>query len=127
VSKLPSPLPESLTPPPTPPTPTFATHHRLDQIEALKAENVALEGQLDSGKMTILVTGGTGLVGRGVQAVCARNPSATESWFFAGSKDGDLRDMAATKALFDRVKPTHVLHLAAFVGGLFRNLKFKVR
>lgn len=34
--------------------------------------------------------------------------------------------MAQTKAVFDRIKPTHVIHLAAFVGGLFRNLKYKV-
>ena len=34
--------------------------------------------------------------------------------------------MAETKAVFERVKPTHVIHLAAFVGGLFRNLKYKV-
>ena len=36
------------------------------------------------------------------------------------------RDPVATNALFDRLKPTHVIHLAAFVGGLFRNLKYKV-
>lgn len=28
--------------------------------------------------------------------------------------------------MFERVKPTHVIHLAAMVGGLFRNLKYKV-
>ena len=36
------------------------------------------------------------------------------------------RDRAATEALFDRVKPTHVIHLAALVGGLFRNLKYNL-
>ena len=35
-------------------------------------------------------------------------------------------DAAATKALFDKVKPTHVIHLAAMVGGLFRNMKYNV-
>jgi GDP-L-fucose synthase len=28
--------------------------------------------------------------------------------------------------MFERIKPTHVLHLAAFVGGLFANMKLKV-
>ena len=28
--------------------------------------------------------------------------------------------------MFDRIKPTHVIHLAAFVGGLFANMKMKV-
>jgi hypothetical protein len=31
-----------------------------------------------------------------------------------------------TEALFARVKPTHVIHLAALVGGLFRNLKYNL-
>lgn len=33
------------------------------------------------------------------------------------------RDREQTKKLFDKHKPTHVLHLAAMVGGLFRNLQ----
>ena len=37
-----------------------------------------------------------------------------------------FRDRESTKALFERVKPTHVIHLAAMVGGLFRNLKFNL-
>merc|ERR1719414_433386 len=44
------------------------------------------------------------------------------SFFWASSKDGDLRDANATRALFDLVKPTHVVHLAARVGGLFANM-----
>ena len=35
-------------------------------------------------------------------------------------------DPAATKALFEKEKPTHVIHLAAMVGGLFRNLKYNL-
>lgn len=31
-------------------------------------------------------------------------------------------DLEATKALFDKVKPTCVIHLAAMVGGLFHNM-----
>ena len=36
------------------------------------------------------------------------------------------RDAKATRALFKRVRPTHVIHLAAFVGGLFNNLAHNV-
>ena len=32
----------------------------------------------------------------------------------------------ATKAIFEKYKPTHVIHLAAMVGGLFRNLKYNL-
>lgn len=49
-----------------------------------------------------------------------------EEWVFASSKDGDLQDRKATEDLFKRTKPTHVIHLAAMVGGLFRNLKYNL-
>ncbi|KAJ3238597.1 GDP-L-fucose synthase [Chytriomyces hyalinus] len=80
-------------------------------------------------KSTILVTGSSGLVGQALQNIIAndveygQNPD--EEWVFVTSKDADLRDLVQTEALFERVKPTHVIHLAAFVGGLFRNLKYK--
>ena len=35
--------------------------------------------------------------------------------------------MAACEAIFHKHRPTHVIHLAAFVGGLFRNMKYPVR
>lgn len=78
-------------------------------------------------KMKILVTGGTGLVGKAIQddISSCHNDRSSEEWVFIGSKDGDLRDMNQTRAIFEAVQPTHVLHLAAFVGGLFRNIKYK--
>ncbi|XP_005093336.1 GDP-L-fucose synthase [Aplysia californica] len=71
----------------------------------------------------ILVTGGTGLVGKGIEAAVEKEGKrADEKWIFACSKDADLTDRAATEAMFEKYKPTHVIHLAALVGGLFRNL-----
>lgn len=74
----------------------------------------------------VLVTGGSGLVGKAVEAFVTANPVPGEKWVFLTSKDGDLRDFAATRALFELHRPTYVIHLAAFVGGLFRNLRYKV-
>lgn len=78
----------------------------------------------------ILVTGGTGLVGKAVEAFVTTGAGAAdaagERWVFLSSKDADLRDKAQTFALFEKLRPTHVIHLAAFVGGLFRNMKYKV-
>ena len=36
------------------------------------------------------------------------------------------RDRAQTKAIYDKYKPKYVIHLAAKVGGLFANMKYKV-
>lgn len=47
-----------------------------------------------------------------------------ENWVFLRSKDGDLREYAATEAIFEKYKPKAVIHLAAFVGGLYRNKKY---
>lgn len=82
-------------------------------------------------EIIVLVTGGTGLVGKAIEAVVnedkIKHPElAGETWFYASSTDADLRNKESTKQLFERVKPTHVIHLAAMVGGLFRNLKYKV-
>ncbi|KZT01361.1 NAD(P)-binding protein [Laetiporus sulphureus 93-53] len=81
----------------------------------------------------ILVTGGTGLVGKAIQHVIETEPEGSrfgkkpgERWIFVGSSEADLRDQEQTKKLFEKYKPTHVIHLAAFVGGLFKNMKYKL-
>lgn len=77
-------------------------------------------------KITVLVTGGTGLVGKAIAEVIKSSEHQNETWFFASSKDADLRDRESTRQLFSKLQPTHVIHLAAMVGGLFKNLKYKV-
>ncbi|CAG0915912.1 unnamed protein product [Notodromas monacha] len=71
----------------------------------------------------VLVTGGAGLVGHGIRiALETRNLTLpNEEWFFISSKEADLRIKSETEALFDKYQPTHVVHLAAMVGGLFNN------
>lgn len=80
----------------------------------------------------ILVTGGTGLVGKAIQHVIETEPEGSrfgrrqgEQWIFAGSRDADMRDAKQTLDLFEKHKPTHVIHLAALVGGLFANRERK--
>ena len=77
-------------------------------------------------KLTIMVTGGSGLVGSAIKSYAEANPLPNETWIFLSSKDGDLRDRKETDAIFEKYKPTHVIHLAAKVGGLFANMKQKV-
>ncbi|KAM7299482.1 heterogeneous nuclear ribonucleoprotein U-like protein 1 [Ixodes scapularis] len=74
----------------------------------------------------ILVTGGTGLVGKAIEKVVCDEKRPDEKWIFVSSKDADLTNKQETEALFAKHKPTHVIHLAAMVGGLFRNLKYNL-
>lgn len=71
----------------------------------------------------IIVTGGTGLVGYGVRSYLEKNPAPGEEWIFLRSADGDIRDLEQTRNIFRKYKPTHVVHLAAMVGGLFKNMR----
>lgn len=74
----------------------------------------------------VLVTGGSGLVGQAIKSLVEEKQKAgkhnNENWIFCGSKDGDLRIKSQTEALFEKYKPTYVIHLAAMVGGLFHNM-----
>ena len=67
----------------------------------------------------ILVTGGTGMVGRYLQQIL---PEAK----YIGSKDCDLTNYDMTYGVFKKYNPTHVIHLAAYVGGLYKNMNQKV-
>ena len=79
------------------------------------------------GKVVCMVTGGSGLYGMAIRAHVAQSAEEKDAtWVFLSSKDGDLRDRKATEAIFERVRPTHVIHLAAMVGGLFANMSKKV-
>uniref|UniRef100_A0A023GIC7 GDP-L-fucose synthase n=1 Tax=Amblyomma triste TaxID=251400 RepID=A0A023GIC7_AMBTT len=74
----------------------------------------------------ILVTGGTGLVGKAIEIVANEEKRPGERWIFVSSKDADLTNKQQTEALFAKHNPTHVIHLAAMVGGLFRNMKYNL-
>lgn len=81
----------------------------------------------------VLVTGGTGLVGKAIEYVIEHEPEGSrfgkrpgEKWIFAGSREADLRNSEETLKLFEKYQPTHVIHLAALVGGLFANRERKM-
>eukprot|EP00092_Neocalanus_flemingeri_P058841 GFUD01070228.1.p1 GENE.GFUD01070228.1~~GFUD01070228.1.p1 ORF type:complete len:321 (+),score=84.00 GFUD01070228.1:47-1009(+) len=74
---------------------------------------------MDMEKNVILVTGGSGLVGNGIQKVINGDQREDEEWIFLSSKDANLLSKEETFAVFEKYKPTHVIHLAALVGGLY--------
>ena len=67
----------------------------------------------------VLVTGGSGLVGKGIEW-CEQNIGYPDTKFvFLNSGDADLRNLEQTRACFQKHKPTHVIHLAARVVSFF--------
>ncbi|KAJ7251008.1 hypothetical protein C8J57DRAFT_1437584 [Mycena rebaudengoi] len=76
----------------------------------------------------VLVTGGTGLVGKALQHIIETEPTSSryeklpnETWIFTGSLEGDLRDPEQTRELYE--KYTYPYNP---VGGLFKNMKHKL-
>lgn len=74
--------------------------------------------------MRILVTGGTGLVGTAIQKISKNYPEHT--FTFVSSKDYDLRQFSQTRLMFFKNDPEFIIHLAANVGGLYKNMEKKV-
>jgi GDP-L-fucose synthase len=75
-------------------------------------------------KSKILLTGGTGLVGSAIKKLQDNYPD----YFICvtNSRECDLTNLLVTDNYFKIVKPDFVIHLAACVGGLFKNMNYKV-
>lgn len=71
----------------------------------------------------IMITGGSGLVGSAIKKI-AENYDC--QFIFLSSKDVDLTSLEDTKRIFELHHPEYVIHLAANVGGLFKNMHHKV-
>lgn len=69
-------------------------------------------------KNKILVTGGSGMVGKALQKVLG------DDGIYLGSLDCDLRDQKQTEDIFCLYQPKRVIHLAAKVGGLGANINY---
>jgi GDP-L-fucose synthase len=74
--------------------------------------------------LKVLITGGTGLVGSAINSI--REDYSNYKFIFMSSKDCDLTDYNASYNYFTNIKPDYVIHLAACVGGLFKNMNNKI-
>ncbi len=73
----------------------------------------------------ILVTGGQGLVGKAIQKISEEYRKKYQ-FHFLSSKECDLTDWNSISEFFVYYEPDYVIHLAACVGGLFKNMTQKV-
>uniref|UniRef100_A0A8C7NN07 GDP-L-fucose synthase n=1 Tax=Oncorhynchus mykiss TaxID=8022 RepID=A0A8C7NN07_ONCMY len=84
-----------------------------------------MDSQTKTEPMRVLVTGGSGLVGKAIEHVVKQEGGCLEGeqWTFLCSKEANLVDLQQTRAVFEKYRPTHVIHLAAKVGGLYLHMK----
>jgi len=73
--------------------------------------------------MNLLITGGSGLVGKAIDEI---KNNYNYNFIFLSSSDGNLTKLDETEEIFKKYKPDYVIHLAAKVGGLFKNMNYKV-
>jgi len=75
---------------------------------------------------TIIVTGGTGLVGSAIKQISC-NFADKYNFVYLDSKTCNLLNYEDTLQYFIQQKPNFVIHLAANVGGLFKNMEHPVQ
>lgn len=75
--------------------------------------------------MKIVVTGGSGMIGKNLQDFVIENNTGYD-WLFPRSTELNLLNELSIDNYIELHKPDFVIHLAANVGGLFKNLKYKV-
>lgn len=73
----------------------------------------------------ILVTGGSGLVGNAIKSI--QHKYENYEFSFVSSKDYNLYIFSDTVKMFKDIRPDFVIHLAANVGGLYKNMNNKVQ
>ena len=73
--------------------------------------------------MLVLVTGGSGLVGKSIQSLVKKlELDSLDDYVFLSSSDCDLRKSSAVEKIFEKYKPDIVIHLASLVAGLYGNM-----
>jgi len=70
-------------------------------------------------RLKVLVTGGTGFLGKRLRLVMP-------GWIYVGSSDCDLTNFGQVEDLLSQHQPDAIVHLAAYVGGIKRNVNEQI-
>jgi len=78
--------------------------------------------------MKIIVTGGSGMIGKSIYNILKTDKEIITKWdnhefIYLSSKDVDLTDRKKTLDFFTKISCDYIIHLAANVGGLYKNQK----
>lgn len=76
---------------------------------------------IQNNRPKILVTGGSGMVGKSIKDIISKHNDY--EWIFLSSKDCNLINNDSVNNLFSKIKPKYVIHLAANIGRLFKNIR----
>ena len=76
---------------------------------------------MDLTKKRIVITGGAGFLGKHLQEELRNCGASSENLLVPHIEDYDLTSEAAVIRMYDDMKPTVVIHLAAEVGGIGAN------
>lgn len=78
--------------------------------------------------MKVLITGSSGLVGYALKKLCEtlNTANSKDTYIYLRSSDCDLTNYDKTLQTFKFFSPDTIVHLAAKVGGLFKNMNEKV-
>ena len=74
--------------------------------------------------MKVLVTGGYGLVGSAIQNIYKKYD---HQFIFSNTKECNLLNYDEVEKYLNKIKPDIIIHLAAIVGGLFKNINEPVK
>ena len=74
--------------------------------------------------MKVLVTGGYGLVGSAIQNIYKKYD---HQFIFSNTKECNLLNYDEVEIYLNKIKPDIIIHLAAIVGGLFKNINEPVK
>jgi hypothetical protein len=96
-----------------------------DAYKVLKYTSIKEYQYYNNSMKRIIITGGSGLVGTGIRSISHRYNKY--EFVNISSIEYDLTSMEKTREMFETYKPYYVIHLAACVGGLFKNMSDKVK
>ena len=76
--------------------------------------------------ITVLVTGGSGMIGKNLQDLIKNIENKDIEWLFPTSDELNLMITDSIDKYLSNNNVDYIIHLAANIGGLYKNLRYKI-